>query len=326
MARIVGSIALSHSPFWDLGLPPEGAPGHAFVRDLQPLRRQVTALSPDVVVAIGPDHFRNFFYDVLPPFCIGVEALRAFGDFGRMAGDLPVAGELARRVHAGVSAGGFDPAISYQMGIDHGIAQAYEVFFPDRQVPLLPIMVNANGAPRPSFARCHDFGVTLGAALRADPDPMRVLLLGSGGMSHSVQPMSADAGLAPELRAYVIGGRHRAQEQSAQRDRRLQERARQGMEGPVNEAWDRHILSLFAAADGQALRTLADADVEAQGGNGAHELRAWLMVQAAWGAPMATAAYEAVPRWVTGMGCIAALDDTTSAAAQPAPTSTRRAT
>jgi len=312
MARIIGAIALSHSPFWDLGLPPEDAPGHAFVRDLQPLRQQVAAAAPDVVVAVGPDHFRNFFYDVLPPFCIGVEGLHAFGDFGRLAGELPVAGALARRLHAGVSAAGFDPAISYRMGIDHGISQAYEVFFPDRQVPLVPIMVNANGAPRPCFARCHDFGLALGAALRADEQPTRVLLLGSGGMSHSVQPMSADAGLTAELRAYVIGGRTQAQEQSAQRDRRLQERARHGVEGPVNEAWDRHILELFAHADDEALRGLVDTEVEARGGNGAHELRAWLMVQAAWGGPMPAAAYEAVPRWVTGMGCIAALDETTN--------------
>ena len=37
----------------------------------------------DAIVVFGPDHFRNFFYDVLPQFCIGIEKEQALATMPR---------------------------------------------------------------------------------------------------------------------------------------------------------------------------------------------------------------------------------------------------
>ncbi|HDT0412895.1 TPA: hypothetical protein QIB43_003476 [Escherichia coli] len=58
-------------------------------------RERIAAFSPELVVLFAPDHYNGFFYDVMPPFCLGVGAT-AIGDFGSAAGELPVPVELAK--------------------------------------------------------------------------------------------------------------------------------------------------------------------------------------------------------------------------------------
>jgi len=304
MAEIVGALALSHSPFWNLDLPAAG-PGHEFATHVHGLKQHVAQMAPDALVILGPDHFRNFFYDVMPAFCIGAGEVMSFGDYGRKAGPIPGSTALGQTIHQGLSARGFDPALSYRMGIDHGISQPYELFYPDGRVPLVPIMLNCNAAPRPSLQRCLEFGRALGESLRASTFAGRILLVASGGMSHWVQAMSIEAAnLSAAQREYIIGGRNIAQEYSAARDAGLAARIEQGVAGRVNEEWDRWVLSQFAAGDATALCAVADEELEATAGNGAHELRAWLALLGAWGAPLHTLVYEPVPSWVTGMGCV----------------------
>lgn len=307
MADIVGAIALSHSPFWDLGVPAADAPGRSFAESVIALRPRIAALDADAVVLFGPDHLRNFFYDMLPAWCIGVEQLTAIGDYGRRGGSFPVASRLARDLFAKVSGSGFDPAISYRMGMDHGMSQPCELLFPADSPPLVPVMINANTSARPSLSRCHAFGQAVGAAIRQSDAAQRVLLIASGGMSHWVQSiLPDDPKLEPSLREYAINGRAEARAYSARRDASLAERIRAGVVGKVNEPWDRWVLAQFADSDCAALCACSDQEIEGAAGNGAHELRAWVAALGAWGRPLPTLAYEAVPRWVTGMGCVAA--------------------
>ena len=37
-------------------------------------RERIAAFSPELVVLFAPDHYNGFFYDVMPPFCLGVGA------------------------------------------------------------------------------------------------------------------------------------------------------------------------------------------------------------------------------------------------------------
>ena len=74
MSEIVGFVGISHSPFATMLAPPtEGAPGSRFLADAERVAKAVSDLAPDAVVVIGPDHFHANFYDVMPPFVIGVE-------------------------------------------------------------------------------------------------------------------------------------------------------------------------------------------------------------------------------------------------------------
>lgn len=305
MAEIVGLVALSHSPFWDLSFDVEG-PGAGFVAGVKEARQIVAEKKPDALVIFGPDHFRNFFYDVLPPFCIGVETVSGFGDYGSPKGGIPAASAFGRDIYARVVDSGFDPAFSLRMGIDHGISQPYAALDGTRSIPVVAVMVNAAGAPRPSLKRCYEFGRAVGDAVRQSDRAKRVMVLGSGGLSHWVKPVSEDDPRTDaEMREYVIGGRDRVQAYSAMRDASLSERKKGHVEGKVNADWDRWFLNRLEAGDMDAIFSLDPQEMEKLAGNGSHEVRAWLAALGAWSKPVKALSYEPVPSWVTGMGCIA---------------------
>ena len=127
MSEIIGMVGMSHSPFATMLEPPgPTAPGGRFLADAARVASAVTALAPDAVVVIGPDHFHANFYDAMPPFVLGVAEAEAFGDFGSRRGPLPVASALAWSIRDGLADDGFDIALSYALTVDHGIVQSYE--------------------------------------------------------------------------------------------------------------------------------------------------------------------------------------------------------
>ncbi len=308
MASLVGFVGLSHSPFWIPGQSVDG-PGSRFIRGVEQASARVASWAADVVLVVGPDHFRNFFYDVMPPFCMGIGDVRGFGDYDTISGDLPSAPELARAIHAGVTAAGFDPAASLAMGVDHGISQPYQALWPDADVALLPVMISTSGPARPSLQRCIDFGVALGRAVEAAPVDARVVICASGGLSHWVRPVCPDDSRTDaEIRDYVVHGRERAVEYSAMRDRGVAERRASGHESPVNAAWDEATIDALVRGDFGAIAAQGDEHIEKVAGNGALEIRAWLAAAAAWNRPVECLAYEPVAKWATGMACFASED------------------
>ena len=74
MAQLVSIIGVSHSPY----LPnifrkypdiPEN--DRKSYENYQHMRERLAKANPDVVLAIGTDHFNNFFLENMPPFIIG---------------------------------------------------------------------------------------------------------------------------------------------------------------------------------------------------------------------------------------------------------------
>jgi 2,3-dihydroxyphenylpropionate 1,2-dioxygenase len=304
VGHIVGVVAMSHSPFWDSRSFATGS--SAFLAATARVRDAARALSPTAIVVVGPDHFRNFFYDVMPAFCIGTDRITSFGDYLTPRGDLPAASELARSLHASLQDQGFDPALSLHMGVDHGITQPYALFAPALDTPLAPIMVTCAGAARPSLRRCHDLGVAIGRALRASSGDHRVLVVGSGGLSHWLPPTDPDhAGIDPVLRDFVIDGRPDARAVQSSREAQILASAASN-DGRVNTEWDEWLLERVAQHDLDPIVRLEDAQVEHDAGNGAHEIRTWLVAAAVWGAPLEVYAYEPQPAWLTGTACAAA--------------------
>ncbi|MDI5962235.1 2,3-dihydroxyphenylpropionate 1,2-dioxygenase [Streptantibioticus silvisoli] len=303
MSEILGFVGISHSPFATL-LPPDGPtrPGGAFLAGAARVARAVRRLAPDAVVVIGPDHFHANFYDAMPPFVLGVEEATGFGDFGSHAGVLPVAAELAWSLHDGVSAAGFDLSLSYALTVDHGIAQSYEMLCGADGPPMVPLVVNTAAPPLPGLERCLHLGRALGAALRASAYPGRVLVVASGGLSHWLPSNDPrDPRLPGERRASVIHGRKDVRAVAAAREPRV--RAMGGdPTARVNAAWDTWFLDRLAAADPAPVAALGDAELEKRAGSGGHEIRTWLIGQAAAARPLAWTCYEPTPEWITGMG------------------------
>ena len=292
---------MSHSPFATL-LPPAGpdAPGARFLGDSARVREAVARLAPDAVVVVGPDHFHGNFYDVMPPFVLGVEEAVGFGDYGSTPGPLPVATELAWSVYQGLTIAGFDLALSYSLTVDHGIVQGYEMVT-GTAVPLVPLVVNTAAPPLPTLERCVALGRALGAALVAGP-PGRVLVVASGGLSHWLPSNDPrDPSVVGEKRDSLIHGRQDAQAFAAAREPKV--RAMGGdPDARVNDAWDRWFLDRLTAGDLDAITELGHDGLEKKAGTGGHEIRAWLVGAAAVAAPLRWTSYEPVPEWITGMG------------------------
>jgi 2,3-dihydroxyphenylpropionate 1,2-dioxygenase len=302
MSEIVGMVGMSHSPFATLLAPRSAsAPGGRFLADAARVAAAVTALAPDAVVVIGPDHFHANFYDAMPPFVLGVDGAEAFGDFGTRSGPLPVASALAWAIRDRLAGDGFDIALSYALTVDHGIVQSYDMVRGAASLPLVPLVVNTAAPPLPPLRRCVALGRSLGAAIRA-ANAGRVLVIASGGLSHWLPSNDPrDASVPADRRASLIHGRRDVRAFWAAREPVV--RAMSGNpDTRVNAAWDAWFLKQLVAADLDPVTGLGDEELEERAGSGSHEIRTWLIGFAAAGRPLAWTSYEPVPEWITGMG------------------------
>ena len=303
MSEIIGFAGMSHSPFATLLPPATGDdPGGRFLAGARRVAAAVTRLAPDAVVVIGPDHFHANFYDQMPPFVLGVEAVTGFGDYGSAEGPLPVAAGLAWAVRDGLDEAGFDVALSYALTVDHGVVQSYQMATGGLTVPLVPLVLNTAAPPLPGLGRCVALGRALGDAIRRSPGPERVLVVASGGLSHWLPSNDPrDPSVAGERRDSLIHGRRDARAFAAVREPRV--RAMAGNpDAPVNAEWDRWFLGRLRTPDLGPIVALGHEKLEHEAGSGGHEVRTWLVGHAAAGLPLVWDCYEPVPEWITGMG------------------------
>jgi 2,3-dihydroxyphenylpropionate 1,2-dioxygenase len=309
VSEIIGFVGMSHSPFATL-LPPMDSqgPGAGFLGDAARVAEAVRGLAPDAMVVIGPDHFHANFYDVMPPFVLGVEEAIGFGDFGSLSGTLPVESELAWAIYSGLSNAGFDLALSYSLTVDHGLVQGYEMITDGVKIPFVPLVVNTTAPPLPSLERCVAIGTALGTAIRDCPDETRVLVVASGGLSHWLPSNDPrDPSLTRDQRDALIHGRRDAQGFAAAREPKVK-----AMGGNptarLNPDWDQWFLNQLTTTDLDSIADLGHDRLEQVAGTGGHEIRAWLIGHAAARAPLTWTSYEPVPEWITGMGIGATFD------------------
>jgi len=86
------------------------------------LADEVHDYDPELVILFGPDHFKGFFYDMLPPFTIGIRA-QAIGDYDIGSGAFDVPEALALNCVRALHEADIDVAMSYRMQADHGFSQ-----------------------------------------------------------------------------------------------------------------------------------------------------------------------------------------------------------
>jgi 2,3-dihydroxyphenylpropionate 1,2-dioxygenase len=275
---------------------------------LRRLGSRIEAFDPQLVFQFSPDHYNGFFYDLMPPFCLGVQA-SALGDWQTHSGPLRVPQDIALAAHAAAAEAGVDLAISYRMAVDHGFTQFWQITVgaADRY-PIVPIFINCAAPPLPPFARVRALGEAIGRyAARLGK---RVLFVGSGGLSHD-PPLPQIATADAQRREFLIAGRNPGPEARAARQERILAAGRASAKGegpcqPLNPEWDQRVLDLFAKQDLEAFDRFTDEEVKRLGGSGGAEIRAW---QAAFAALASAGRYEAkvelyrpIPEWIVGMG------------------------
>lgn len=195
MATIVGAIATSHIP----------AIGRAIERNLQntpywkpffdgygPVRDWVKDVRPDVAVVVYNDHGLNFFLDKMPTFAVGTAPEYCNADEGwglSVARPYPGFPELSWHLIESLIAEEFDVTMCQEMLVDHGFTVPMTLLWGNESRPVrtIPICINTIQFPYPSPARCLKLGRAVGRALESFDDDSRVLILGTGGLSHQLE-------------------------------------------------------------------------------------------------------------------------------------------
>lgn len=304
----LAACCTSHSPLHGLN-DPEPAVVAEVEAALDAARSFIAGYRPDLVVLYGVDHLNGFLYDVLPQFCIGTTAT-AIGDYGTASGRLSVDATAARTCAAAVLARDVDVAVSEEMTVDHAFAQPLSLLFGALDaVPLVPIFINANAVPRSPVHRSRTLGRAVGHW--AEATGQRILLLGSGGLSHD-PPLptmdDADAALVERLLHGVTVDGRRARESSTLGAAR---QFTQG-EGPLqalDPEFDRAFQAIITENRLDEVDTWTDEWLTAVGGRGGHEVRTWVATFAGLEASgpwtIETSYYRPIPEWIVGFGVMA---------------------
>jgi len=273
---------MSHSPLLNLPGPPRDLLDDVEAA-ITEAREFVTAYDPELVVIFSPDHYNGFFYKVMPPFCIGTSA-NGVGDYGTHLGPLDVPEDIATDCARAVLGSGVDVAVSASMDVDHGTVQPLEKLFGDATSrPVIPIFINAIAVPLGPLHRCRALGTAVGSYLATLNK--RVLVIGSGGLSHSPPVPTLDTA-GPAVRQRIVHGEPMTTEQRQARQTAVIEAAKSFAGGdselqPLNPMWDHHLLETVDAGRLDELAQWSNSFVLHEGGSSAHEIRTWVAAFAA---------------------------------------------
>jgi protocatechuate 4,5-dioxygenase beta chain len=195
MARIVGSIMTSHVPAIG-GAIARGSQDEPYWKPFfdgyEPVHRWLDEVQPDIAVVFYNDHGLNFFLDKMPTFAVGAAASYRNADEGwqlRAAEPFPGDPKLSWHLIESLVADEFDVTTCQDMLVDHAFTIPMALLWPGRAprpVKVVPIAINTVQFPLPSAARCFKLGQSVGRAIAAYPGDARVLVIGTGGLSHQL--------------------------------------------------------------------------------------------------------------------------------------------
>jgi gallate dioxygenase len=250
MARILGGIAVSHTPTigfaHDHGKAADPAWKPIFDA-LAPAKAWLAAQRPDALVLTYNDHVTSFFFDHYSPFALGIGERFEPADEGGGVRALPPLFNhtgLAHHIAASLFADEFDLATFQDKPLDHGCFSPLSVLcdhdgaWPMRVVPL---QMGVLQFPIPTPRRFWRLGQALRRAIESFEEDLRVVLVATGGLSHQVHG----------------------------------ERA-----GFNNPQWDERFLDLFER-DPEALTRLTQAEYATLGGLEGAEVVMWLTMRGA---------------------------------------------
>ncbi len=196
MAKVIGGVTTSHIPAIGNAIAnnkyqdPYWKP---FFDGYHPVHAWLEKEKPDVVVVVYNDHGLNFFLDQIPTFAIGAATEYVNVDEGWGIPVLPkVQGdpELSWHIIESLIADEFDITICQEMVVDHGLMIPMALMWDHTKpwpVKVVPVVVNTVQHPVPSAARCYKLGLSLGRALESYGEDQKIVIFGTGGMSHQLQ-------------------------------------------------------------------------------------------------------------------------------------------
>ena len=312
-------ICASHSPLMEFAAPQDQKQEQKVRETFAKLAAEVKAYNPTLIIAFGPDHFNGFFYDLMPSFCVGIRA-KAAGDwdYGKDNNHIDVPEDKALALVRRVLDEGVDVAYSYRMQADHGVTQPLHFLCGGQlnRYPTIPVFINAAAVPLPTTKRTIALGRAVGQFIKSlNLDNERVLILGTGGLSHD-PPTPQMGAVPPEVEEFLIAGRNPTLESRNARQAKVIAVGQKLAAGdtsvavPLHPEWDHALLETFAYADFTALESMTEEDIRRDGGRGGQEVRSWMAAFAALHEigeySMTTHCYEDISEWIAGFGIVSA--------------------
>ncbi|MCA8907330.1 MAG: protocatechuate 3,4-dioxygenase [Rhodospirillaceae bacterium] len=195
MARVIGGLTTSHIPAIGNAIAKkmfEDPYWKPFFDGYPPVWKWLQEVKPDIAVVIYNDHGLNFFLDKQPTFAIGAAPEYRNEDEGwgiptiaPFRGDPEFSWHLINHLVADE----FDMVTCQEMAVDHGFTVPMQLFWPNYEelgIRTVPLVINTVQHPLPSPRRCYKLGLSLGKAIESYPEDAKVVVLGTGGLSHQL--------------------------------------------------------------------------------------------------------------------------------------------
>lgn len=195
MARIIGGLAVSHTPTIGFAVDHDKQSEAAWApifEGFEPIKLWLEEQQPDVLFYIFNDHVTSFFFDHYGAFSLGVDERYEVADEGGNPRALPGIGghaALSRHIGESLMADEFDMSFFRDKPLDHGFFSPMSALLPcepDWPVQIVPLQVGVLQFPIPSALRCYKLGLALRRAIESYPEDLKVAIVATGGVSHQV--------------------------------------------------------------------------------------------------------------------------------------------
>jgi protocatechuate 4,5-dioxygenase beta chain len=224
MAKIIAGVGTSHTPAIGAAVD-NGKTGEPYWAPLfkgyEPARKWMAETRPDVVIMVYNDHVNAFDFKIIPTFGLGCADEFKIADEGWGARPVPpIKGypELASHMIQSLVLDEFDMTIVNEMQVDHGLTTPMSIMFGQvKEWPcrVIPLAVNVIQYPAPTGHRCFMLGKAIRKAVESWNEDLKVVIFGTGGMSHQIQ--GPRAGLVnPEFDKEFLDGLSRDPDRLAQ--------------------------------------------------------------------------------------------------------------
>ena len=196
MAKIIAGVGTSHTPAIGAALD-SGRAGEPYWAPVfagyEPSKRWMAETAPDVLIVVYNDHVNAFDFKIIPTFGLGCAAEFPIADEGWGPRPVPpVVGypELAAHLVQSLVLDEFDMTIVNEMQLDHGLTVPMSLMFGQPEAwpaRVIPLSVNVIQYPAPTGHRCYMLGKAIKKAVESWDEDLKVVIFGTGGMSHQIQ-------------------------------------------------------------------------------------------------------------------------------------------
>jgi protocatechuate 4,5-dioxygenase beta chain len=196
MAKIIAGMGTSHTPAIGAALD-NGKVDEPYWQPVfagyEGAKRWMAENKPDVAIIVYNDHVNAFDFKIIPTFALGCASEYPISDEGWGPRPVPVVQgypEMAAHIAQSLILDDFDMTIINEMSVDHGLTVPLSVAFGAPEAwpcRVIPLAVNVVQYPAPSGKRCFNLGQAIKKAVESWDEDLKVVIFGTGGMSHQIQ-------------------------------------------------------------------------------------------------------------------------------------------